>query len=263
MNSPAQQKVPEVTRAEQKRVRDLHSKKGRREHNGFLVEGGKSVAELLAADWPVLAVYASHDAAPSLRDATARRGMRLHEVSASLLTSLSTFESNDSALAIAGQRSWPQQPLRAGELTLVLDDIRDPGNLGTILRLADWYGVTQVVCSPTTAEWQAPKVIAASMGSFLRMPLLVRELSEFLAQARDDGAEVLGAVLDGENTHRLRQPVAKAAGAVLVIGNESHGLSAEVQALLTRRLTIPRFGQAESLNAGVATGILLDGWRRG
>lgn len=263
MNSPAQQKAPEVTRAEQKRVRDLHSKKGRREHNAFLVEGGKSVAELLAADWPVLAVYASHEAAPALRDATARRGMRLHEVSASLLTSLSTFESNDSALAIAGQRAWPQQPLRAGELTLVLDDIRDPGNLGTILRLADWYGVTQVVCSPTTAEWQAPKVIAASMGSFLRMPLLVRALPEFLAQARADGAEVLGAVLDGENTHRLRQPVAKAAGAVLVIGNESHGLSTEVQALLTRRLTIPRFGQAESLNAGVATGILLDGWRRG
>ncbi len=248
------------TRAEQKRVRDLHGKKGRREHNAFLVEGGKSVAELLASDWPVLAVYASHEAAPDLRAAVARRGLRLIEVSASLLTSLGTYEHNDSAIAIAGQRSWPLKPLRAGELTLALDDIRDPGNLGTILRLADWYGVTQVLCSPTTAEFCNPKVIAASMGSFLRVPVHEVELPAWLAAQREAGATIAGAVLDGESTHRLKAPFA---GGVLVIGNESHGLSDAVQQELTRRLTIPRFGQAESLNAGVATAVLLDLWRRG
>lgn len=251
---------PGPAKAEQKRIRELHAKKGRREQGAFLVEGGKSVAELLASDWPVLAVYATPDAAPSLRDAAARRGLRLVEVGASLLTSLGTFEHNDSALAIAGRRQQVLRPPRAGELTLALDDIRDPGNLGTILRLADWYGAAQVVCSPTTAEWQNPKVIAASMGSFLRVGIHEVELPDWLMAQRDSGVAVAGAVFDGESTHALATPFT---GGVLVIGNESHGLSPAVQACLTRRLTIPRFGAAESLNAAVATGILLDGWRRG
>lgn len=259
MTSPQAPRPSDLTRAEQKRMRDLHSKKGRREHGCFLVEGGKSVAELLASDWPVLAVYASHEAASGLREATAARGLRLIEVSASLLTSLGTYEHNDSAIAIAGQRSWTLRAARAGELTLALDDIRDPGNLGTIVRLADWYGVTQVLCSPTTAELHNPKVIAASMGSFLRVPVHEVDLPEWLAAQRAAGVTVAGAVLDGENTHRLNTPLG---GGVLVIGNESHGLSPAVQAQLSRRLTIPRFGQAESLNAGVATAVLLDAWRR-
>lgn len=254
----------DLTRAEQKRVRDLHGKKGRREQRSFLVEGGKSVSELLASDWPVLAVYASHEAAPMLRDAVSRRGLRLHEVSVSLLGSLGTYEHNDSAIAIAGMRSWAEQPLRIGELTLALDDIRDPGNLGTILRLADWYGIGQVVCSPTTAELYNPKVIAASMGSFLRVPVHEVDLPVWLAARRGEGADIGGAVLDGENTHALRHPLrSDSCGNVLVIGNESHGISEAVLATLTRRLTIPRFGQAESLNAGMATAVLLDQWRRG
>lgn len=260
MTSPQAPRPADLTRAEQKRVRDLHSKKGRREHNSFLVEGGKSVSELLASDWPVLAVYASHEAAPDLRDAAAARGLRLIEVSASLLTSLGTYENNDAAIAIAGRRDWPLKALREGELTLALDDIRDPGNLGTILRLADWYGVTQVVCSPTTAELHNPKVIAASMGSFLRMPVHEVDLAVWLAEQRAAGVVVTGAVLDGENTHRLRKPLV---GGVLVVGNESRGLSDAVAAQLSRRFTIPRFGQAESLNAGVAAAVLLDQWRRG
>lgn len=247
------------TKAEQKRIRELHARKGRREHNAFLVEGGKSVAELLASDWPVLAVYATPAAAPGLREAAGRRGLRLVEVGAGLLTSLGTYEHNDSAIAISGLRQRPLQPLRAGELTLALDDIRDPGNLGTILRLADWYGVTQVVCSATTADWQNPKVIAASMGSFLRVGIHEVDLPAWLAAQRATGAAIAGAVLDGESTHALAAPFSDG---VLVIGNESHGLSDAAQAQLTRRLTIPRFGAAESLNAAVATGILLDAWRR-
>jgi len=257
--------MPELTKAEQKRIRELHAKKGRREQGAFLVEGGKSVAELLASDWPVLAVcatpeYLAATDSPDLRAASIRRGLRLVEVSASLLTSLGTFEHNDSAIAVAGLRAWPQRPPRAGELTLALDDIRDPGNLGTILRLADWYGVSQVVCSPATVEWQNPKAIAASMGSFLRVPVSAADLPDWLAAQRDAGAVIAGAVLDGESTHALAAPFT---GGVLVIGSESHGLSPAVQAQLTRRLTIPRFGQAESLNAGIAAGILLDTWRRG
>lgn len=252
------------TRAEQKRVRELHAKKGRREQGAFLVEGGKSVAELLAADWPVRVVYATPGHLASVAGAelgllAARRGLRLVEVGEALLTSLGTYEHNDSAIAVAGRRDWPTLPVHDASLTLALDDIRDPGNLGTILRLADWYGVSQVVCSATTAEWQSPKVIAASMGSFLRVPVSTVDLPAWLAARRAAGIAVAGAVLDGESAHALSPAFT---GGVLVIGNESHGLSDAVQAQLARRLTIPRFGAAESLNAGVATGILLDGWRR-
>lgn len=248
-----------LTRAEQKRVRELHSKKGRREHGAFLVEGRKSVLELLASDWPVLAVYATHDAAPGFHAAASARGLEVISVSTGLLTSLSTFEHNEHALAIAGLRTASLQPLRAGELTLALDDIRDPGNLGTIWRLADWYGVRQIVCSATTSERSNPKVISASMGSFLRVPVVEVDLPLWLASQRQAGTPVLGAVLDGESAHAAGKPWREG---VLVIGNESQGLSPAVAAQLTRRLSIPRFGQAESLNAAVATGILLDGWRR-
>ncbi|MEL0028558.1 MAG: TrmH family RNA methyltransferase, partial [Perlucidibaca sp.] len=211
-----------LTKAEQKRLRELHAKKGRREQGAFLVEGGKSVAELLASDWPVLAVYATPEAAQGLHDAAVRRGLGLVEVNASQLTSLGTYEHNDSAIAVAGLRAWPQRPPRPGELMLALDDIRDPGNLGTILRLADWYGVSQVVCSPATVEWQNPKAIAASMGSFLRVPVVEAALPAWLAGQRAAGVAVAGAVLDGESTHALAAPFT---GGVLVIGSESHGLS--------------------------------------
>lgn len=247
------------TRIDQKRLRALHAKKGRREQGAFLVEGHKSVAELLDSDWPVTAVYATPEFVPTLAAAARRRGLVPMTVSVSQLTQLGTFEHNDSALAIAGLRHWTLLPATADTLTLVLDNIRDPGNLGTLLRLADWYGVRQVLCSPTTVEWQSPKVIAASMGSFLRVPLQVLDLPAWLAVQRDAGLTVAGAVLDGESTHVSNKLFS---GGVLVIGSESHGLSLDVQLQLTKRLTIPRFGTAESLNAGVAAGILLDTWRR-
>lgn len=247
----------EVTRADQKRIRELHGKKGRREQGSFLVEGGKSVAELLASDWPVLAVYASHEAAPALREATARRGLQLIEVSTSLLTSLGTYEHNDSALAVAGCRQRQVLPIRSGELVLALDDIRDPGNLGTIIRTADWYGIRQIVCSPETAELYNPKVIAATMGSFLRVTVSYTDLPTFLASC---GVPVFGALLAGRSVHELA--LSSQAGAVLVVGNEAHGLSAAVAAEVTQPITIPRFGAAESLNAGIATAILLDHWAR-
>ncbi len=252
----------EITKAEHKRVRALQQKAGRREQSAFLVEGAKSVHELLASDWPVVAVYASHEQAAEFRDATSRRGLRLIEISASLLSSLGNYTNNESALAVAGVRAWRAMPLREGQLTLALDDLRDPGNLGTILRLADWYGVSQIVASQTTTELFNPKVIAASMGSFLRVPFHVVDLPEWLAAARAQ-AVVCGAVMDGESTHALRGPLFSAQQpGVLVIGNESKGISATIAEQLSERVSIPCFGGAESLNAGVAAGILLDQWRR-
>lgn len=253
---------PEITKAEHKRVRALQQKTGRREQSAFLVEGAKSVHELLASDWPVVAVYASHEQAAEFREATSRRGLRLIEISASLLSSLGNYTTNESALAVAGMRAWRAMPLRDGQLTLALDDIRDPGNLGTILRLADWYGVSQIVASHTTTDVFNPKVIAASMGSFLRMPFHVVDLPQWLSAARAQ-AIVCGAVMDGISTHSLSGPLfSTQQPGVLVIGNESNGIGATIAEHLSERVSIPRFGTAESLNVGVATGILLDQWRR-
>lgn len=254
MNAP---KLPPPSRSEKQRIKSLHSKKGRRELGAFLVEGRKSVDELLRSDWPMAVVYANAECAYAWQQQAKRRAVPLVATEGSEVAGLSTLVNNEDAVAVAYEHTWPWRPISPNSLTLALDDIRDPGNLGTLLRLADWYGVTQVVCSVGCAEHVSPKVIAASMGSFLRVPVQVVDLPAWLADQA--GVEIIGAVLDGESTHDLTRPLQ---GGVLIIGSESHGLSAEVESLLTRRISIPRFGAAESLNAGVAAGVLLDTWRR-
>ena len=247
------------TKAELREVRSLQQKKGRSEQHRFLVEGLKSVEELLLSDWPVAAVYATAEAMPKLQGKAHARGIRCYEINPSLLASLGTLVSNDQAIAVAMMRPMHRITWSASSRVLALDHIADPGNLGTMLRLGDWYGVDAVLCSPNCVDRYNPKVVSASMGSFLRVPVAVAELSGVFAEAKSAGLALMGAVLTGENVHAsttLMPP------GVLVIGSESHGLSLEVESLLTHRLTIPRFGQAESLNAAVACGILLDHWCR-
>lgn len=135
---------------------------------------------------------------------------------------------------------------------LVLDDIRDPGNLGTIIRLADWYGIKNIICSETTAEFYNPKVISASMGSIFRINLYRRDLKEFLSENKN--RKIYGALLEGTNVHQ----VTFEADGLLVIGNESHGIQKELIPLISYTVTIPKIGHAESLNAAMATAIICD-----
>ncbi|HEX4911500.1 MAG TPA: RNA methyltransferase [Permianibacter sp.] len=241
-----------LTRNTLKLIKSLQQKKHRREHGLFVVEGGKSVQEVLASEWPVQSVYCTEAYLPQLVPWLQQRALTPVLVKAAELAEMGSYEQNDSALAVLPVP--PPLPLVVPDTgyALVLDDIRDPGNLGTILRAADWYGIRQIICSPETAELYNPKVIAASMGSFLRVQLHYTALPAFLASRH--GKAIYGAFLDGENVHRL----SFADSGLLVIGNEAHGISAAVAAHVTDRVTIPRFGAAESLNAGVATAILLD-----
>ena len=241
-----------LTRNTLKLIKSLQQKKHRREHGLFVVEGGKSVQEVLASEWPIHGVYCTETYLPQLMPWLQQRGLSPVLVKAAELAEMGSYAQNDSALAVL--QVPPPSPLVLPDTgyALVLDDIRDPGNLGTILRAADWYGIRQIICSPETAELYNPKVIAASMGSFLRVQLHYTVLPAFLASQH--GKAIYGAFLDGDNVHRL----AFAGSGLLVIGNEAHGISAEVAAHVTVRVTIPRFGAAESLNAGVATAILLD-----
>lgn len=165
-----------------------------------------------------------------------------------------SYQTNDGALAVARMKS-AALPATLGAITLVLDDIRDPGNLGTLIRTADWYGVTDVVASLTTADFYNPKTIQASMGSFTRVQVHYTALAPFL-QARQLPA--YGTYLGGDNVHRLRIDTP----CFVVIGNEANGISEDVGAVITHRITIPRFGRAESLNAAIAAAVVLDNLKR-
>ena len=249
-----------VSKALGKYVQSLHQKKYRHRHGAFLVEGGKSVMELLSSDLETEHLLLTTEFA-SQNHARLPAHLPLSIVTESELTQLGTLAANTTALAVArlpAEKTLPHT-LPVGALVLALDEVRDPGNLGTLLRLADWYGLPGVVLGAGCADAYSPKAVAASMGSFARVPVWERLLTEWLPEL-PAAAAIYGADLQGDNVHRL---VLKPAG-VLIMGSESHGLTPAVAAQLTRRLHIPRAlgGRAESLNVAMSAGILLDNFFR-
>ncbi|UOQ95995.1 RNA methyltransferase [Hymenobacter sp. 5317J-9] len=249
-----------VSKALGKYVQSLHQKKYRQRHGAFLVEGGKSVLELLSSDLETEHLLATAEFASQNRALLPARLLTV--VSENELTQLGTLANNTTALAVARLPAEAPLPptLPADALLLALDEVRDPGNLGTLLRLADWYGLPGVVLSPGCADAYAPKTVAATMGAFARVPVWERDLAAWLPTLPPE-VGIFGADLAGDNVHRLAlQPAG-----VLVMGSESHGLTPSVAAALTRRLHIPRGagGQAESLNVAISAAILLDNFFRG
>ncbi|RSK44805.1 TrmH family RNA methyltransferase [Hymenobacter perfusus] len=245
-----------VSKAVAKYVHALHLKKYRLRHGAFLVEGGKSVRELLSSGILTERLLITAEFNEKIQ-AELPAGLPVDVVSEAELTHLGTLSTNNTALAIA--RLPEEKPLLPdpNQLLLALDEVRDPGNVGTLIRLADWYGLAGVVCSDTCADPWAPKTVAATMGSFTRVPVWQRNLPEWLGSLAPE-LPVYGADLHGDNVHRL---TLRPAG-VLVMGSESHGLTPPVEACLTQRLHIPGRGQAESLNVAVSAAILLDNFYR-
>ncbi|MEQ9412654.1 MAG: RNA methyltransferase [Cyclobacteriaceae bacterium] len=176
-------------------------------------------------------------------------------VSEKQLSQLSSFQTNESVLAVVRQKPNQLPVLEQNEFMLALDDIRDPGNLGTIIRTADWFGIRKIVASTQTADYYNPKVINATMGSFTRVQLAYTNLMDWIPQWN---AHVYGTFMEGEDVHSMCFDKR----GVIVIGNEANGISPEIQSLVTDRITIPGAMGAESLNAAVATGIVLDNWSR-
>jgi TrmH family RNA methyltransferase len=234
------------TKADLQRLRALRDKKHREALGLFVVEGEKVVAELLAAGFPFLELHAT----------PAWTGRRTHALTADEMARASHFPTPSSILAV-GKINRP--PLAAGALdrglTLALDGVQDPGNVGTLLRLADWFAFDRVLLSPDCADLFHQKVVNASMGSFARVRVHTVDLPAALAAT---SAPVLGCDLAGDDVHTL--PPHR--DAVVVIGSEGRGLSPAVAARVTRRLTIPRLGGAESLNAAVAAAIVCANLRR-
>jgi TrmH family RNA methyltransferase len=235
-----------LTKAELHRLRSLREKKHREELGLFVVEGEKVVAELLAAGFPFVEIHGT----------TAWAGPSTHALTEADMARASHFPTPSSVLAIGkiARLSLAPGDLDRG-LTLALDGVQDAGNVGTLLRLADWFAFDRVLLSPDCADLFHQKVINASMGSFARVRAYTTDLASALAATT---TPVLGCDLDGDDVHAL-PPLREA---IVVIGSEGRGLSPAVAARLTRRVTIPRLGGAESLNAAIAAAIVCDNLRR-
>jgi TrmH family RNA methyltransferase len=243
-----------LSKSRLKYIKSLQLKKYRKEEQCFVVEGARSVSELFQSDFQITIVAATPLFIEQHRGNLARKGMEVIPVSERELTATGTLQSNDSALAIAKMKPNTPPVFQPGDFALVLDDIRDPGNLGTIIRTADWFGIRHIIASNETADLYNPKTIRATMGSFLRVKLFYTTLTEYLQSA----GMIYGAFLKGTNIHEL----GFANGGFIVIGNESNGISTDLAAMVHERVMIPGYGGAESLNAGVATAIILDNLRR-
>lgn len=234
----------------------MQIKKYRKQERLFLVEGAKSISELLDSDYKTrslfLTEYLYNCCAEKIEKLTDTEVVMVGEHE---LAHVGTFESNNAGVAIVEMKENLKTELSEGDLALVLDDIRDPGNLGTIIRIADWYGISKLYCSENTAEFYNPKVIASSMGSFTRVTSYYGSLEAVLEEAR---VPVYGALLDGRPLHS----VTFTDGGYLIMGNESHGISDSLRKYIQCPVTIPRYGSAESLNVGVATAVILDNARR-
>ncbi len=241
-----------------KYINSLKIKKFRQQNEAFVVEGAKSVLELLASDFVVEMVVATDDFLQKYGSIPTSPTTQWVGSSAADMDRLGSFQTNDTCLAVAKTKENRFLCADPGEFALMLDDVRDPGNLGTILRIADWYGITKVICSVNTTDFYNPKVIAASKGSFTRVKAYYTSLPGFMEEQKSNRMFV-GTLLGGTSLYDYTFPTA---GGYVVMGNESQGIGPEVRAHLHHQVTIPRFGGAESLNVGIATAIICDHLRR-
>lgn len=234
-------------------VQSLKLKKYRQQYAAFITEGDKMVSEMLLAKAALLQIYALPDWIQQHTALLQQNNYQtiVQEVSEKELSRISFLETPNKVLAVCTTlQEVPDEDTLKKNISLVLDDIKDPGNLGTIIRTADWFGLPYIFCSPECVDVYNPKVVQATMGSLLRVQVFYQPLPALFDQ--NDQIAVYGALLLGKNafTTTIRPP------AFVVIGNEAHGISEQVLPYIQTPITIPRTGSAESLNAAVATGII-------
>jgi len=219
-----------------------------------LVEGTKSVLELLRSDYEIIILAAFPDYLHNHNDLIEKNCHRVYEVSLKELSKLGSLKNNDGALAVA--RMIPNHSIALDEdnYVLMLDRINDPGNLGTLIRIADWYAFHGIICSENTVDQYNPKVISSSKGSFTRVKLYYTNLEEFLSKTN---LPVYGTYLEGMPVYTCDFDAG-----IILLGNESHGIDERIESFVTHKITIPGFGKAESLNAAIAGAVICDNIRR-
>ncbi len=244
-----------LTNKQIKLINSLHSKKGRKENDLFLVEGEKSILEVIKSDF-VIDYFVLNESQVNLAEKIGKYSQSpIYYLEAESIQKLSTLANNEIGFAVVQQKKFPSFSIQ-DRFTIVLDGIRDPGNLGTIIRICDWYGLKQLVLSEDCTEFYNPKVIISSMGSFSRIEFTYVDLPSFLKENKK--YKKIGAVLNGENIHQYQFPDK----GFIILGNESNGIREEIIESLDERITIPSFGEAESLNVGISTAVIVDNLKR-
>lgn len=241
-----------ITKAQIQGIKALADKRGREEQGAFIAEGEKLVAELRASYLNVRAVYATKPLWSDVEVITEKEMERI-----------SQLKSSNSTLAVV---DIPRYELSAANpkrnLVLALDRVQNPGNLGTIIRLADWFGITDIVCSVDSADCFNPKVIQATMGAIIRVRVHYTALDKWLAEQKSQGVDIYGTFLDGENIYKSK----KGSCGVIVMGNEGQGISEQCERSVTKRLYIPPYpadrAGSESLNVAIATAVTCSEFRR-
>jgi len=233
-----------------KLITSLQQKKYRKQHQLFFAEGIKVIEELLVSKFELQAIYTTE-----LLDFDVATD-KIHTINTNELKKISALTTPNTCLAVF--KIPIEKKLEENGLIVALDNVRDPGNLGTIIRLCDWFGITQLICSTETVDIYNPKVVQATMGSIGRVAVFYQDLAAFLKKTQ---LPVFGTFMEGENVYQKSLPQ----NGILVMGNEANGISESVSKSITQKLTIPRFGklqQTESLNVATATAILLSEFKR-
>ena len=226
-------------------IKSLQNKKHRNETKHFLVEGEKSIKELLASDFDIQNLLLTEQACELLNISFDKANV----VSLRELSSLTSLKTNSFGIAVVKMKEKVLKPPSGWDI--VIEGINDPGNLGTIIRIADWYNINQIILSENSVDNYNPKVIMSSMGSFLRVDVFYCQLLDFL---RNDHRDIYFADLNGHSVHDVNFP----ANGILVLGSESHGISQTIKKLHGTTVTIPGRGAAESLNVAVSAAIISD-----
>ena len=238
-----------ISRNQVKLIQSLSQKKYRQNHELFVVEGVKGVQEFLKSSFLLHSLYTTD---PSIFDSS----NDVIVINDDTLKKISTLKTPNKVVAIF--KMPKPKPINEEKLIVALDAVNDPGNLGTIIRLCDWFGIQELVCSQQTVDCYNTKVVQATMGSLTRVNINYVDLPEFLLQTQ---LVVFGTYMDGDNIYNSALPES----GVLVMGNEANGISDTVSKIVTSRLAIPRFGalkSTESLNVATATAILLSEFKR-
>jgi TrmH family RNA methyltransferase len=234
-------------------IRNLHSKKFRDSEGYFIAEGEKILAEIL--EFAPTSIYLIVCTQESLEKIKQDDAFDIFITSPSEFERISLLKSPQGILVVLKNTLSEANKLDSTKSILVLDNIQDPGNLGTILRTADWFGINQIYCSQHTVDCLNPRVVQASMGSLFRLTINYGDLTEFLSKQI---LPIYGALLEGESCYKSKIKE----NAILIIGNEGSGISKEIITKIQHPITIPRTGNGESLNVAVACGILLSQWTK-
>lgn len=242
-------------------VQNLEKKKFREKYNLFKIEGEKLVGELLRSSFKIHSVLAFPEWIERNRQTASH--VNVMEIGQREMAEISNFQSLPEVVALAEIPQYDREETEIRQnLSLVLNGIQDPGNLGTILRVADWFGIRHVFCDTDCAGVFNPKCVQASMGAIFRVKSYYTDLISLIRDTKNEDFPVFGTFLDGENIYESKL----SNRGFIVMGNEGKGISDEIRQLTDRKLTIPSFARnecsTESLNVGVATGIILSEFKR-